>query len=72
MVGRDRRDPVAGLLHTDRAAEWKLLDALAGTAVPSPVVLWPDLDGTWFERPALVMRREPSLNLVWWTMRSTA
>lgn len=50
-----RRDPVGSVLHTDRSIETAVLRALDDTAVPSPRLLWADLDGTRCERPCLVM-----------------
>lgn len=52
-----RRDPVGGLVETDRAREFALLRALEETAVPSPAARWLDSEGKWFERPTLVMER---------------
>ena len=54
-----RRDPVGGLVETDRSVEFALLRALEPTPVPSPAVRWLDADGTWFGRPTLVMERLP-------------
>lgn len=54
-----RRDPTGGLVETDRQVEFQVLKALEGTAVPSPVARWLDADGQWFDRPSLIMRREP-------------
>jgi aminoglycoside phosphotransferase (APT) family kinase protein len=54
-----RRDPLASLLDTDRATELALLNALEPTPIPSPVVLWSDLEGDLLGRPALVMQRAP-------------
>ena len=52
-----RRDPVSSVLYTDRRLEVAVLQALAATDLPVPVVLWSDLDGQHFERPAVIMRR---------------
>lgn len=54
-----RRDPLGGLLRTDRAAEFAVLSALAGTGVPAPRARWLDATGDELGRPSLVMRREP-------------
>lgn len=54
-----RRDPVGGLVETDRSVEFALLRALEVTPVPSPAARWLDADGTWFGRPTLVMERLP-------------
>ncbi|HEY5357742.1 MAG TPA: phosphotransferase family protein [Streptosporangiaceae bacterium] len=53
-----RRDPVAGLLATDRRVEFGALQALASTPVPAPVAYWLDEDGTWLGFPSLIMSRE--------------
>lgn len=54
-----RRDPLGGLLETDRATEFAVLQALAGTDVPTPVARWLDATGEELGRPSLVMRRAP-------------
>jgi len=54
-----RRDPLGGLLETDRAVEFAILDALGPTAVPAPQVRWLDATGAELGRPSLVMVREP-------------
>jgi aminoglycoside phosphotransferase (APT) family kinase protein len=54
-----RRDPEGGLLETDRGAEFAVLQALEGTAVPAPRPRWLDAAGSELGRPSLVMRREP-------------
>lgn len=54
-----RRDPLGGLLETDRATEFAVLQALEHTAVPAPVPRWLDASGAELGRPSLVMRREP-------------
>lgn len=53
-----RQDPPGGLVETDRATEFAILQALEPTAVPAPVARWLDIDGRWFDRPSLIMRRE--------------
>ena len=54
-----RRDPLGGLLDTDRATEFAVLQALESTAVPAPKARWLDPHGEAFGRPCLVMVREP-------------
>ena len=53
-----RRDPLGGLVETERAQEFNLLKALEESGVPSPKVRWLDASGTWFGRPSLIMHRE--------------
>jgi aminoglycoside phosphotransferase (APT) family kinase protein len=61
--GRDalilRRDPLGGLVESDRAREFALIQALAATGLPVPAARWLDADGRWFGRPSLIMSREP-------------
>ncbi|MDP9182143.1 MAG: phosphotransferase family protein [Actinomycetota bacterium] len=52
-----RRDPEAGVVDSTTATEFALLQALEGTPVPSPRVRWLDADGSWFDRPAMVVDR---------------
>jgi aminoglycoside phosphotransferase (APT) family kinase protein len=52
-----RRDPLGGLLDTDRTTEFSVLQALEPTAVPAPRALWLDADGSELGRPSLVMER---------------
>lgn len=54
-----RRDPVGSVLDTDRAVETAVLRALERTDVPSPRLLWVDLDGERCERPCLIMDLVP-------------
>ncbi len=54
-----RQDPAGGLVQTDRAAEFAVLRALAGSGIGAPRALWLDAGGQWMGRPALVMHREP-------------
>lgn len=54
-----RRDPPGGLLETDRAVEFAVLEALAPTAVAAPRARWLDATGEALGRPCLVMVREP-------------
>ena len=53
-----RRDPLGGLVETDRSKEFAILRALESTSVPAPAARWLDAEGKWFERPSLVMHRE--------------
>ena len=53
-----RRDPLGGLLETDRRQEFDVLEALVGTEVPAPTPRWLDPDGSELGRPSLVMVRE--------------
>ena len=53
-----RRDPLGGLVETERATEFGLLRALEKSSVPSPRARWLDADGTWLGRPSLIMDRE--------------
>ncbi|MGY9075343.1 MAG: phosphotransferase family protein [Acidimicrobiales bacterium] len=53
-----RRDPLGGLLETERSLEFAILQALQSTEVPAPRVRWLDADGTRLGRPSLVMVRE--------------
>lgn len=52
-----RRDPVGGLLETDRRTEFEVLRALEPSAIPAPRALWLDADGSELGRPSLVMER---------------
>lgn len=54
-----RRDPEGGLLETDRATEFAVLQALEDTSVPAPRARWLDVDGTVLGKPSLVMVRLP-------------
>ena len=56
-----RRDPVGSVLETDRAVETAVLRALERTDVPSPPLLWVDLDGSRCDRPCLVMELVPGV-----------
>ena len=53
-----RRDPLGGLLETDRGDEFAVLKGLETTAVPAPRVRWLDATGRELGRPSLVMVRE--------------
>ena len=53
-----RRDPLGGLLETDRGAEFAVLASLTQTAVPAPHPRWLDRTGEALGRPSLVMVRE--------------
>jgi aminoglycoside phosphotransferase (APT) family kinase protein len=54
-----RRDPLHSILDTDRELELAVLHALEPTGIPAPRVVWDDLTGATFGRPALIMVREP-------------
>lgn len=54
-----RRDPLGGLVETERSKEFAILRALENASVPAPGVCWLDAEGKWFGRPSLIMRREP-------------
>lgn len=54
-----RRDPIGGLVETDRSSEYRLLQALHGSGVPAPAPRWLDAEGRSFSRPTLVMERMP-------------
>jgi aminoglycoside phosphotransferase (APT) family kinase protein len=53
-----RRDPLGGLLETERSLEFAILQALESTEVPAPRVRWLDADGSRLGRPSLIMVRE--------------
>ncbi len=52
-----RRDPLGGLIETDRATEFAMLRALEATPIPTPQALWLDAKGEELGRPCLVMVR---------------
>lgn len=52
-----RRDPVGSVLETDRAVEFRILEALGQTSVPAPRVLFLDPTGDRLGRPAIIMER---------------
>jgi aminoglycoside phosphotransferase (APT) family kinase protein len=52
-----RRDPVGSVLVTDRREEFAVLRALETSPVPAPRARFIDADGTFLERPAVVMER---------------
>ena len=56
-----RRDPVGSVLDTDRAVETAVLRALERTDIPSPTLLWVDLDGARCDRPCLIMELVPGV-----------
>lgn len=56
-----RRDPVGGMLDTDRRAEYEVLVALRAAGLAIPAVLGVDLDGKRLGRPSLVMEIAPGL-----------
>lgn len=53
-----RRDPLGGLVESERATEFALLRALESSPVPAPKVRWLDATGEWLGRPSLIMHRE--------------
>lgn len=53
------RDAEGTLLHTDRARECAVLQALAHTSVPAPQVLFMDGEGRRLGAPSVVMERMP-------------
>ena len=53
------RDAAGTLLNTERAREFTVLKALAGTDVPAPKVFWMDEPGRWLGSPSVVMERMP-------------
>ena len=54
-----RRDPDGGLVDTDRAIEFKVLQALTTSSLRTPLPRWLDATGEWMGRPSLIMRSEP-------------
>jgi aminoglycoside phosphotransferase (APT) family kinase protein len=54
-----RRDPEGGLLETDRAVEFEILQALTKSNLPTPAPRWLDATGEELGRPSLVMLRLP-------------
>ena len=56
-----RRDPLGGLLETDRATEFAVLQALGSTDIPAPAARWLDGTGDELGRPCLVMVRVPGI-----------
>ena len=52
-----RRDPLGGLIATDRSTEFAVLRALESTALPTPRARWLDATGAELGRPCLVMVR---------------
>lgn len=53
-----RRDPLGGLVESERSTEFALLKALENSSIPAPHVRWLDATGEWLGRPSLIMRRE--------------
>ena len=53
-----RRDPLGGLVESERATEFALLRALESSSIPAPKARWLDATGEWLGRPSLIMRRE--------------
>jgi aminoglycoside phosphotransferase (APT) family kinase protein len=54
-----RRDPLGGLVESERATEFAILRALESSSLPTPKVKWLDATGEWLGRPSLIMHREP-------------
>jgi aminoglycoside phosphotransferase (APT) family kinase protein len=52
-----RRDPDASVLESDREAECRVMQAVYGTGVPIPQVLWLEQDATLLDRPFALMER---------------
>lgn len=52
-----RRDPLGGLVKTERAHEFALLRALEDSTLPTPRARWLDTEGIWFGQPSLIMDR---------------
>ena len=50
-----RRDPLGSVLNTDRRVETAVLRAVDTTSIPSPSLLWADVEGIRLGRPAIVM-----------------
>lgn len=53
-----RRDPLGGLVETNRRSEFAVLRALEDDPLPTPRARWLDATGEWLGRPSLVMVRE--------------
>lgn len=54
-----RRDPDGGLIETDRATEFAVLQALEDAGLPTPHARWLDADGAALGKPSLVMVQLP-------------
>lgn len=52
-----RQDPDGGLVDTDRAVEFALLQALEPAPLPTPTARWLDASAGWLGSPFLIMRR---------------
>ena len=52
-----RRDPTGGLLESDRAREFTVLQALHGSGIPVPRTYWLELEGSPLQRPFFIMER---------------
>lgn len=53
-----RRDPLGGLVESERRIEFALLRALEASSLPVPRARWLDATGEWLGRPSLIMNRE--------------
>ena len=56
-----RRDPVASILECDRDVEFRLMQSLESTPIPSPKMHWVEQDEKWLERPFMIMERLPGI-----------
>lgn len=52
-----RADPAASLLESNRGAEFRIYQSLAGSGVPVPRVYWDEPDTRWIGKPFFVMER---------------
>lgn len=52
-----RRAPDHEVVVTTRAQEFRILQAVNKTPIPAPRAFWMDGDGTFFQRPAMVLER---------------
>lgn len=50
-----RREPPESVVETHRLREFQMMRAMAGT-VPVPDAPWVDVEGQWFDRPAMISR----------------
>jgi aminoglycoside phosphotransferase (APT) family kinase protein len=57
-----RRDPAASILRTERHAEFDILQALTGTALPVPRPYLFDADGEVFDSPSMIMELLPGVS----------
>ena len=52
-----RRDPVASVAFTQREREYAVLKLVERTPVPAPKAYWLEMDGSWLERPFMILER---------------